>query len=195
MTNLNAVSIWKLLTEIPWAVFVFYWVFASFKTRSNRATESSLSRFAILVVEVAGYLLLFSSRMDVGFLGMHVLPRTIPRAVMGVVCTWAGIGLALWARFHLAENWSARITIKEDHELIRTGPYRHLRHPIYSGLILAATGTCLVIDHWRCIAGLLLISGGYIAKARKEETMLEGQFGARFVEHRKHTGFLFPRFL
>ena len=192
---MTAVSIWKLLIEIPWAVFVVYWVFASLKTRSNRVTESSLSRLAIVLVEIAGYALLFSSQMDLGFLATRVLPRTIPGAVLGVAFTWSGIGLALWARFHLAENWSARITIKQNHELIRTGPYRRLRHPIYSGLILAAVGSCLVIDHWRCIAGLLLISGGYIVKARKEEQMLEGQFGAGFVEHRKRTGFLFPRFL
>jgi protein-S-isoprenylcysteine O-methyltransferase Ste14 len=126
---------------------------------------------------------------------MHVIPRTIPGAILGVACTWTGIGLAIWARYHLAEYWSARITIKEGHQLIRTGPYARLRHPIYTGLILATIGSALVIDHWRCVLGVLLVTVGYCFKARREEAMLGQQFGEAFQEHRKHTGFLFPKFL
>ena len=70
-----------------------------------------------------------------------------------MLLTWLGIGLAIWARYHLAEYWSARVTIKEDHQLIRTGPYARLRHPIYSGLILATIGSALVIGKWRCVLG------------------------------------------
>ncbi|MGA9260322.1 MAG: isoprenylcysteine carboxylmethyltransferase family protein, partial [Candidatus Sulfotelmatobacter sp.] len=88
---------------------------------------------------------------------------------------------------------SARITIKKDHKLIRTGPYARLRHPIYSGLDLAAIGGALAIDRWRSVAGVCLIILGYWIKARREEAMLTTQFGADFQEHCQHTGFLFPR--
>jgi len=104
------------------------------------------------------------------------------------------IGLAIWARYHLAEYWSARITIKEDHQLIRTGPYTRLRHPIYSGIVLAAIGSAVVIDQWRCVLGVCLVLMGYCIKARKEETMLTQQFGDACREHQKHAGFLIPRF-
>ena len=117
-----------------------------------------------------------------------------PSAILGSVLTWMGIGLAIWARYHLAEYWSARVTIKEDHQLIRTGPYARLRHPIYSGLILATIGSALVIDQWRCVLGLCLVVTGYCIKARKEEAMLTQQFGEAFREHQKHAGFLIPRF-
>jgi protein-S-isoprenylcysteine O-methyltransferase Ste14 len=113
---------------------------------------------------------------------------------LGVILTWSGIGLAIWARYHLAENWSARITIKEDHQLIRTGPYSRLRHPIYSGIILATIGSAIVIDEWRCVLGVCLVVIGYCLKARKEEAMLIQQFGDVFREHQRHAGFLFPRF-
>jgi len=120
--------------------------------------------------------------------------RTLPSAIVGSILTWMGIGLAIWARYHLAEYWSARITIKEDHQLIRTGPYTRLRHPIYSGIVLAAIGSAAVIDQWRCVLGVCLVLMGYCIKARKEETMLTQQFGDAFREHQKQAGFLIPRF-
>ncbi|MGB8115377.1 MAG: isoprenylcysteine carboxylmethyltransferase family protein, partial [Candidatus Sulfotelmatobacter sp.] len=82
---------------------------------------------------------------------------------------------------------------KEDHKLIRTGPYARLRHPIYSGLELAAIGSALAIDQWRCVIGVCIIVTGFWIKAKREEAMLGAQFGADFQEHRRHTGFLFPR--
>ena len=122
------------------------------------------------------------------------MDRTLASAIIGSILSWVGIGLAIWARYHLAEYWSARITIKQDHHLIRTGPYARLRHPIYSGIILAAIGSAVVIDQWRCVLGVCLVLIGYCIKARKEETMLTQQFGDAFREHQKQTGFLIPRF-
>jgi protein-S-isoprenylcysteine O-methyltransferase Ste14 len=123
----------------------------------------------------------------------HFLPRSLELAIVGVVLTWVGIGLAVWARYHLAEYWSARITIKEDHQLIRTGPYARLRHPIYTGLITATVGSAVVIDRWRCVLGVCLVVLGYCLKAGREEAMLSQKFGEAFREHKKHTGFLIPR--
>jgi protein-S-isoprenylcysteine O-methyltransferase Ste14 len=69
-----------------------------------------------------------------------------------------------------------------------------LRHPIYSGLVLATIGSAVVIDAWRCVLGTCLVLVGYCFKAKKEEAMLSLQFGEAFCEHQKHTGFLMPRF-
>jgi protein-S-isoprenylcysteine O-methyltransferase Ste14 len=185
---------WKYLIEGPWIVFVAYWAVSALKTRRTERTESFISRYGILFLEIVGFALLFMDETEIGILGHRVIPRTYPLAVTGVALTWAGIALALWARWHLGQYWSARITIKEDHKLIRTGPYARLRHPIYSGLDLAAIGSALAIDRWRCVVGVCLIVLGYWVKARKEETMLTAQFGADFEEHCRHTGFLFPGF-
>lgn len=188
-------EVWRLLIELPWIVFLLYWTVGALRTRATREQESFASRFVILLIEIVGYVLIFSSSTGIGFLGNRVLPRTAVDATAGVLLTWSGIGLAVWARYHLAENWSARVTIKEGHQLIRSGPYARLRHPIYSGLVLATLGSALAIDKWRCVLGVLLVLAGYCFKARKEEAMLAQQFGDSFSEHRKHTGFLFPRFL
>ena len=185
--------IWSYLVEGPWIVFVACWAAGALKTRRTVSRESFVSRYGVLLLEIVGFVLLFSNAGG-GVLGHLVVPRTYALAVVGVVLTWIGIAIALWARWHLGQYWSARVTLKEDHKLIRTGPYAHFRHPIYSGLDLAAIGGALAIDQWRCVAGVVLIVLGYWIKARKEESMLAAQFGEAFAEHCGHTGFLIPKF-
>jgi protein-S-isoprenylcysteine O-methyltransferase Ste14 len=143
---MTAREVFRLLVEVPWTVFVLYWIVSAIRTRDTLQKESIASRYAILLLEIAGFVLVFSRSTGIGFLGNRFMHRTLVSASWGSILTWVGIGLAIWARYHLAEYWSARITIKEDHELIRTGPYARLRHPIYSGIILATTGSAVVID-------------------------------------------------
>jgi protein-S-isoprenylcysteine O-methyltransferase Ste14 len=186
--------IWRYLIEVPWIVFVAYWGVGALKTRKTVQRESFASRYGVLFLEILGFVLLFSGTADIGVLGNRAVPRTYPLAITGVALTWIGIAIALWARWHLGHYWSARVTLKEDHKLICTGPYAYFRHPIYSGLDLAAVGGALAIDEWRCVAGVCLIVVGYWIKARKEESMLTAQFGEAFEEHCRHTGFLIPKF-
>jgi protein-S-isoprenylcysteine O-methyltransferase Ste14 len=186
--------IWRSLIEGPWIVFVAYWAAGALKTRRTISQESFASRYGILFLEILGFVLLFSDAAEIGVLGRHIFPRTYALAVAGVALTWIGIAIALWARWHLGQYWSARVTLKQDHQLIRTGPYAHFRHPIYSGIDLAAIGGALAIDRWRCVAGVGLIVLGYWIKASKEESMLAGQFGETFKEHCRRTGFLIPKF-
>ncbi len=185
---------WRYLVEGPWIVFVAYWVASSLKTRRTVSKESLASRSGVLFLEVLGFVLLFSDTAGIGVLGHRLVHRTYALAVVGVALTWIGIAIALWARRHLGRFWSAAVTLKEDHELIRTGPYAYFRHPIYSGIDLAAVGGAAAIDQWRCVAGAGLIVLCYWIKARKEESMLAAQFGEAFKEHCRHTGFLLPKF-
>ena len=186
--------IWRYLIVGPWIVFVAYWAVGALKTRRTISQESFASRYGVLLLEILGFVMLFGGVGEIGVLGQQVFPQTYAIAVMGVALTWIGIAIALWARWHLGQYWSARVTLKEDHKLIRTGPYAHFRHPIYSGLDLAALGAALAIDEWRCVVGFGLIVLGYWFKAKKEESMLAGQFGDVFKEHCRHTGFLIPKF-
>jgi protein-S-isoprenylcysteine O-methyltransferase Ste14 len=183
----------RYLIEGPWIVFAVYWAIGAFKTRRTAKKESFAARYGVMFFEVIGFALIFDEDAGVGVLGRRVFHHIPAIAVSGVVLLWAGIALALWARWHLGQYWSGRITIKEDHKLIRTGPYARLRHPIYSGLELAAIGSALAIDRWRGVVGVCVIILGFWIKARREEAMLTAQFGADFQEHRRHTGFLFPR--
>jgi protein-S-isoprenylcysteine O-methyltransferase Ste14 len=187
-------TLFHRLLQFPWLVFLVYWLVGALKTRTNVKEESFASRYAVMLLVIGGYVLLFSDWAPLGLLEGHFMARRLGSAFTGLALTWFGIGLAIWARYHLGQYWSARVSIKRGHELIRTGPYARIRHPIYSGLLLASIGTALVIDKWRCVAGILLILVAFALKARKEENLLEQQFGDAFAEHRRHTGFLIPRF-
>ena len=109
---MNQEIIWRYLIEGPWIVFVIYWAGGALKTRRTVSQESFASRYGILVLEILGFVLLFSDLFDFEILDRRVIERTYALAVIGVVLTWAGIGLALWARWHLGQYWSARITLK-----------------------------------------------------------------------------------
>jgi protein-S-isoprenylcysteine O-methyltransferase Ste14 len=185
--------VWRYLIEGPWIVFVVYWGMGALKTRRTVHRESFASRYVVLFFEVLGFVLLFGRAVDFGVLHRPMLPQSYGLAVAGVVLTWMGIAIALWARWHLGQYWSGRITLKENHKLIRSGPYAYLRHPIYSGIDLAAIGGALAINQWRCALGLVLIILGYWIKARKEEALLSAQFGEAFEEHCQATGFLLPK--
>jgi protein-S-isoprenylcysteine O-methyltransferase Ste14 len=185
--------IWTYLIQGPWVVFLAYWIIAARKTNRTERKEPFAWRYGIMFIEIVGFVILFDDHADIGVLGHKIIPRSIALMIVSVALTWAGIGLALWARTHLGQYWSGRITIKEDHKLIRTGPYARLRHPIYSGLDVAVIGSALAIDHWRCMLGVCVIILGFWIKAKREEAMLSGQFGAAFDEHRRYTGFLLPK--
>ena len=81
-----------------------------------------------------------------------------------------------------------------DHQLIRFGPYAYIRHPIYSGLILAMAGTAFVIGEWRAVVAVLLAVVELSRKASKEEALLATEFGEQYREYRRQAGFLTPRF-
>jgi protein-S-isoprenylcysteine O-methyltransferase Ste14 len=185
--------IWDYLIDGPWIVFAAYWAIGALKTRRTAKKESFTARYSIMTIEIVGFYLLLSGDAAIGFLGRRVLLRTLELRVFGVVLLWAGIALALWARWHLGQYWSGRITIKEGHKLIRTGPYARLRHPIYSGLVLAVIGTAIEVDQWRGIAAVCIVLLGFWIKGRREETLLTKQFGAEFEEHLRATGFLLPK--
>jgi protein-S-isoprenylcysteine O-methyltransferase Ste14 len=186
--------IWYYLIGGPWIVFCIYWAVGALKTHRTVSQESAASRYPALFLEILGFVLLFSGATGIGVLGQSVFHQTYAVVEVGVALIWTGIALASWARWHLGQYWSARVTLKEDHKLINTGPYAYFRHPIYSGIDLAAVGSALAIDEWRCVVGVGFIILGYWIKARKEESMLTAQFGEDFKEHCRHTGFLLPKF-
>jgi protein-S-isoprenylcysteine O-methyltransferase Ste14 len=183
---------WRYLIGIPWMAFVAYWTISALNTKQTEKREAFAARYGIMLLEVIGFVLLFRRSPDIGFLGQRIIPRSFATGVTAVVLTWAGIALAIWARWHLGQYWSGRITIKQDHKLIRTGPYTRLRHPIYSGLDLAVIGSALAIGRLRCMVGVCVIITGFWIKAKREEAMLGRQFGSDFEEHRRQTGFLLP---
>jgi protein-S-isoprenylcysteine O-methyltransferase Ste14 len=113
--------------------------------------------------------------------------------ILGLALTAAGLALSIWAREHLGRNWSALVALKVDHQLIRSGPYARLRHPIYTGILVAIFGTALSVGQYRALAAMVIFLAGFAWKAQREERMLRRQFGSDYDDYRRETGVLLPR--
>ena len=177
-----------------WLLFAAYWLFAAVGAKRPAKKESAGRRFLHIAVMTVGFFLLYGNEVRYGVLSRRFLPDELWIAWAGAALTLAGVLFAIWARFTIGKEWSAEVQIKEGHQLIRTGPYAHIRHPIYTGMLLALCGTAIAIGEYRAILGVALFLVAFIRKAKKEESFLAGEFGPAFDEHRRRTGFFLPRF-
>jgi protein-S-isoprenylcysteine O-methyltransferase Ste14 len=180
--------------EDVWLLFALVWLISALKRKQTKERESIAQRLSYMLPILLTWLILNGFLLKSSWLRAHFLPDSHGVAWAGVVLAALGIAFAFWARFHLGTNWSGVVTIKEDHELIRTGPYRSVRHPIYSGILLAVTGTAVELNQLRGLIALAIIWISFYIKARREESLLAGEFGAKFAEHQQHTGMFFPHF-
>jgi len=176
-----------------WSGWVLIWLLASFTTKRTRTRESLSSRLMYGIPIVFAALLLFSPALRRSFLVTSLLPHSAALQWIGVALLALGVAFTFWARFHLGRNWSGQVVIKEQHELIRSGPYASVRHPIYTGLLLALFGTVLVVGEVRALLALLLAAVHFYRKARREEGFMTQEFGEQYASYRQQTGMLIPR--
>jgi protein-S-isoprenylcysteine O-methyltransferase Ste14 len=177
-----------------WATWVIIWMIWAFQSKTTKQAETFGSRLSYtLIVWTAGYLM-FAGRSMGDFLQHPLLPWHRWIGWVGVAITIVGFAITLWARYILGSNWSATVTIKVDHELIRTGPYHYVRHPIYTGIIVALAGTILARDQWRGVVAFLLLWIGFTIKRLREEQFMRQTFGAQYSDYAHTTGAIFPTF-
>ena len=148
----------------------------------------------ILPLLVAFYLALQPGIPISDCLATYFVPHTLEAQWAGVAIMALGWRSRCWARVHLGSNWSGVVTLKEGHELIRTGPYRNIRHPIYTGILVAFLGNAIVNGQVRGLIALAVMWASFYIKARREESFLEQEFGPKFDEHTQHTGMFLPKF-
>lgn len=182
------------LIACSWLLFAAYWLFAAWGAKRPAKKESFGERFLHIAVLAVGFFMFYGDAFRFGVLNRRFLPDELWIAWAGAVITLLGVLFAIWARFTIGKEWSAEVQIKEGHQLISNGPYAHIRHPIYTGILLALCGTAIAISEYRAILGVVLFLVGFIRKAKKEERFLAGEFGLAFDEHRRRTGFFLPRF-
>jgi protein-S-isoprenylcysteine O-methyltransferase Ste14 len=177
-----------------WLAWLAYWMIAATRAKRTRYRDSPAFQVPQILLMLLGFYLLSTERLFFGPLGERFVPTEAAFLAVGIALTFAGLALAVWARFHLGRNWSGGVRISLDHELIRSGPYARIRHPIYTGMLAAAFGTSIVVGCWHALLGAGLATLGFWLKARREEALLAREFEAKFEERRRHTGFFFPRF-
>ncbi len=184
----------RLLTYIgyAWVAVGIIWLIGALRTRPSARVQSPASRLLHASILIFAYLLLFSQALRLGPLAWRFVPAAPTVLYVGFALTVAGLLFAVWARFFLGRNWSATITVKWNHELVRTGPYALMRHPIYSGITLGLLGTALAIGEIRGLVAVVLAIIGWRLKFRMEEAFMTEQFGTEYVVYKQHVKALIP---
>jgi protein-S-isoprenylcysteine O-methyltransferase Ste14 len=184
----SLITWWALwVSGAIWVVFSIYWEIEAKKAARDKSGESSASRVLHVTIVNVALLLLFIPVP--GLNGRYLPAALIP---LGLAIQTGGVLLAVWARRHLGRNWSGRVTLKVNHELVRTGPYRFVRHPIYTALLAMYAGTAVVSGEWHALVGFVLVPLAYWRKIRIEEANLAGAFGARWDDYCRSTRALVP---
>ncbi len=171
-----------------WGLFWLYWIVAAIRTKRGHVAWSKelWIRAAIAVIVLV--------LLRIGAFRGSDRNSDVILGVVGLVLVMSGLAFAVWARVNIAGNWGMPMTRKDYPELVTSGPYRLVRHPIYSGLLIACIGTAVALGWaWLVLVGLAGIYFAYCAKV--EEGYLTGQFPQEYPEYKRRTKMLFPYLL
>jgi protein-S-isoprenylcysteine O-methyltransferase Ste14 len=179
------------MAVVLWYVLSLVWLVMWFGMKRAKRSETPWERVQHVVPVLVSFWLLFERQWPL--LDLRLLPETPGVLWVGVLVTALGVGIGVWARLSLGTNWSGMVTLKKGHELIRTGLYKRIRHPIYTGILAGFLGTELIKGQVRGLLGFLILWLSFYFKARREENFLRQEFGEGFEEHARHTGMFLPK--
>ncbi len=201
--TIRLVLLWLIIeaARSPWRRRIFpalllfigsdmYWAIVGRNSAPAKTSESAVSKWFHQIVLMLAFVLLFWP--GPGLTGWFLPQRLHFLVAAGTTVQAAFILLAVWARRHLGRNWSRAVRIGVDHELVRTGPYRLLRHPIYTAVLGMFFGTAIASSQYHALLGSGLLVVAYLRKTRLEEKILQQTFGAEYEAYRRDTWALVP---
>ena len=175
-----------------WGVFMVVWLLAAIFTKRTVYRESRIQRIGYMAPVLIGAWLVFRGyRLSFPF-NLQIIPHTDPVLVVAAVLCICGVSLCLWARAVLGRNWSGTVTLKEDHELIVRGPYRLVRHPIYTGLLTMMAGTAMAHGHLGGMLGVVIVFVSLWIKSSYEEEVMGRQFPDQYSAYRERVRRIIP---
>jgi protein-S-isoprenylcysteine O-methyltransferase Ste14 len=173
----------RIAIAITWGVFWLYWLVSAFGAKRSVASRREIPFRAATAVAVLVLVRVFRG----GSLTVH----SPVLAAIGAAVFASGLAFAVWARIHLGRNWGMPMSQRAEPELVTSGPYRFVRHPIYSGLLLGLVGTALAIDLLGLIVAVVLTAYFYYS-ASVEEKNLIATFPTAYPAYRAATKMLIP---
>src|SRR5580658_3285127 len=186
---------YKSFFPVVWVLFFVYWQIKAFNTKTTQRLEPVASRALRMIIFLIAIVLLSTTRIPLPWLYLQLWPAGFWPFWLGATVTVAGLLLAVWARVYLGRNWSRSVTIKQNHELITTGPYTLVRHPIYTGVLTGLLGTAIALSEVRGFVVLVLFFVAFWMKLRMEEQWMRSQFGEIYDTYANHTAALVPYIL
>jgi protein-S-isoprenylcysteine O-methyltransferase Ste14 len=188
--------VYRYLFPALWLSWAIYWWAMSRDVKATARHESVRSRLAHIVPLALAVVLLWSPRAPISLLDERILHLNRAAWLLlfwtGATLTLAGLLFSVWARVYLGRNWSGTVTVKEDHELITGGPYNIVRHPIYTGLLLAFIGSALARGDLRGVVAVALVLWAFWRKLRMEESWMREQFGEAYLAYSQRVAALVP---
>ena len=184
--------IYNYLLAAMWLAYVVYWWSISANVKVTKRREGAASRIVRVILLLCVMALLGLPHFPVAVLSRRFLPAGAWTFRSGAALTACGLLFSLWARHSLGQNWSVTVTVKEGHELVTSGPYALVRHPLYTGLLLALSGCALAVGEWR---GLLAVALTFVVlwpKLRLEEKWMREQFGESYEVYSQRVARLVP---
>ena len=184
------IEIYRWITWLWLGTFAVWWISAIAAKRTVGSDWDWQSHVVNSIVGLA-WVLLFDGQLG-GPLAWRFLPMEPVVTGLGFALTVAGLGLALLARFDLGSNWGALVELKQNHQLVRSGPYALVRHPIYSGFMLATLGTAIAHGQLRGLIAFAVVAAAWTYKSGLEETFLLRHFGPVYEQYRREVKRLIP---
>jgi protein-S-isoprenylcysteine O-methyltransferase Ste14 len=185
--------VYRLLFPGLWLSWAVYWAWASHGVKPVDRREPVGSRLLHILPLVLAAWLLWAEHVPFPWLEGRLFPWAPWQFWVGAAVTAVGLLFTVWARVHIGLNWSGTVTIKQDHELIDTGPYALVRHPIYTGLLVAFVGSGLARGEWRSVLAVVIAWAALWRKLRLEERWMTERFGERYAAYRARVPALVPR--
>jgi protein-S-isoprenylcysteine O-methyltransferase Ste14 len=177
---------------VVWVLFILYWRIKAANTKATQRMEPSGSQILRLFLLLIAIVLLSTTWIPLPWLYLQLWPVGLWPFWLGAAVTIAGLLFAVWARVHLGRNWSSSVTIKQDHELIATGPYAVVRHPIYTGILTGLLGTAIALSQVCGFIAFFLFLLAFWLKLRMEEEWMRSQFGETYAAYAHRTAALVP---
>jgi protein-S-isoprenylcysteine O-methyltransferase Ste14 len=175
-----------------WIGYLGYWYAMSRDVKAAERQEPVMSRLERLVLMASAVVLLWFPGVRLSLLDKRFLPPDVWCFWVGAAVTACGLLFSVWARRHLGTNWSQAVTVKQGHELITSGPYSLVRHPIYTGLLMAFVSTALDQGEWRGLLAAALVFVALWRKLRLEEKWMRSQFGESYETYARQVAALVP---
>ncbi len=175
-----------------WLLWALIWLVSALTAKPTQRRESPGSRLSHVLPLLLGAYLIVWQHLPVPGLSAPLLPDVSVRYWLALALVALGLGFTVWARVHLGRNWSGTVTQKQGHELVRSGPYAYVRHPIYTGLLAALLGSAIALGQVRGFLGLLIVLGAFWRKLRIEEGFMRELFPGQYQRYMDEVPALVP---
>lgn len=184
------------IVPIFWLIFLGFWAVTAFSAKPKVEMVSTDSVGGVRGILIGIIILIILLRhffgAHLGFLFQNIITFPLPIEEIGIGVLAIGLAIALYARYSLGRNWSGRVSFQKDQELVTSGLYAYIRHPIYLGIMLMGAGTLAIVNFSFVVIGTILVAISFFQRIKKEEELMTKHFPKEYAEYQRRTKKLIP---